>query len=159
MLGNPHVRFDERDVEPGAMVGPLRHRQTKGAETDMPGLPPPRHIPTLPDYSSRSVGASAGLAKLTVPRRHLRDLFDGKRAKLAPGFVAPFAGFDLSNAVTPSNLGFNNLGNPRHSETCLCALVGHKRHSRQQRAVNVLRQRQLNRLPRVALYALKRHRL
>ena len=45
---NPHVRFDERDVEPGAMVGPLRHRQTKGAETDMPGLPPPRHIPTLP---------------------------------------------------------------------------------------------------------------
>src|SRR5258708_18520586 len=48
MLGNPHVRFDERDVEPGAMVGPLRHRQTKGAETDMPGLPPPRHFPTLP---------------------------------------------------------------------------------------------------------------
>jgi hypothetical protein len=35
-------------VETGAMVGPLRHRQTKGAETDMPGLPPPRHIPTLP---------------------------------------------------------------------------------------------------------------
>ena len=30
------------------MVEPLRHRQTKGAETDMPGLPPPRHIPTLP---------------------------------------------------------------------------------------------------------------
>src|SRR5258707_13965173 len=51
MLGNPHVRFDERDVEPGAMVGPLRHRQTKGAETDMPGLPPPRHIPTLPDLA------------------------------------------------------------------------------------------------------------
>src|SRR5258708_40059479 len=49
MLGNPHVRFDERDVEPGAMVGPLRHRQTKGAATDMPGLPPPRHIPTLPN--------------------------------------------------------------------------------------------------------------
>src|SRR5437764_5396210 len=48
MLGNPHVRFDERDVETGAIVGPLRHRQTKGAETDMPGLPPPRHIPTLP---------------------------------------------------------------------------------------------------------------
>src|SRR5262245_39719109 len=30
------------------MVEPLRHRQTKGAETDMPSLPPPRHIPTLP---------------------------------------------------------------------------------------------------------------
>ena len=32
------------------MVEPLRHRQTKGAETDMPGLPPPRHFPTLPVY-------------------------------------------------------------------------------------------------------------
>src|SRR5271169_465584 len=31
------------------MVEPLRHRQTKGAATDMPGLLPPRHIPTLPD--------------------------------------------------------------------------------------------------------------
>src|SRR5229473_4024389 len=31
------------------MVEPLRHRQTKGAATDMPGLPPPRHIPTLPN--------------------------------------------------------------------------------------------------------------
>ena len=30
------------------MAEPLRHRQTKEAETDMPGLPPPRHIPTLP---------------------------------------------------------------------------------------------------------------
>jgi len=48
MLGNPHVRFDERDVENGAMVEPLRHRQTKGAATDMPGLLPPRHFPTLP---------------------------------------------------------------------------------------------------------------
>jgi hypothetical protein len=32
------------------MAEPLRHRQTKEAETDMPGLPPPRHIPTLPGY-------------------------------------------------------------------------------------------------------------
>jgi hypothetical protein len=30
------------------MVEPLRHRQTRGAATDMPGLLPPRHIPTLP---------------------------------------------------------------------------------------------------------------
>jgi len=27
----------------------VRHRQTKGAETDRPILPPPRHIPTLPE--------------------------------------------------------------------------------------------------------------
>src|SRR5215469_13937186 len=30
------------------MVEPLRHRQTKGAETDMFDLPKPRHISTLP---------------------------------------------------------------------------------------------------------------
>ena len=35
------------------MVEPLRHRQTKGAATDMPGLPPPRHFPTLPDTAVR----------------------------------------------------------------------------------------------------------
>src|SRR5712664_383201 len=35
------------------MAEPLRHRQTKGAETDMPSLPPPRHIPTLPDSAIR----------------------------------------------------------------------------------------------------------
>jgi hypothetical protein len=44
------------------MVEPLRHRQTKGAETDMPGLPPPRHFPTLPTWvphpSTRSVKAA-----------------------------------------------------------------------------------------------------
>jgi hypothetical protein len=27
----------------------VRHRQTKEAETDMPSLPPPRHISTLPE--------------------------------------------------------------------------------------------------------------
>jgi len=37
------------------MVEPLRHRQTKGAETDMPGLPPPRHFPTLPFSSGSSL--------------------------------------------------------------------------------------------------------
>jgi hypothetical protein len=31
------------------MVEPLRHRQTKGAETDMFDLQLPRHISTLPD--------------------------------------------------------------------------------------------------------------
>jgi hypothetical protein len=40
------------------MVEPLRHRQTKGAETDMPGLPPPRHFPTLPEVDQR-VGRAA----------------------------------------------------------------------------------------------------
>jgi hypothetical protein len=33
------------------MVEPLRHRQTKGAATDMFDLTPPRHIPTLPSIT------------------------------------------------------------------------------------------------------------
>jgi hypothetical protein len=44
--GELHVRFDERDVETEVTAEPLRHRQTKEAETDMFGLPPPRHIST-----------------------------------------------------------------------------------------------------------------
>ncbi len=47
------------------MVEPLRHRQTKGAETDMPGLPPPRHIPTLP--TSLSVGYRIGQRTFAAP--------------------------------------------------------------------------------------------
>jgi hypothetical protein len=36
------------------MADPLRHRQTKGAATDMVDLTPPRHIPTLPIASVRA---------------------------------------------------------------------------------------------------------
>src|SRR6516164_4046085 len=36
------------------MADPLRHRQTKGAATDMVDLTPPRHIPTLPPQRSAS---------------------------------------------------------------------------------------------------------
>src|ERR1700738_4583738 len=39
--GDLHVRFDERGVETGATGEPVRHRQTKGAATDMFGLKPP----------------------------------------------------------------------------------------------------------------------
>jgi hypothetical protein len=37
------------------MAEPLRHRQTKEAETDMFSLQPPRHIPTLPEPAVRGV--------------------------------------------------------------------------------------------------------
>ena len=45
---NPHVRFDERGVVTERTAEPLRHRQTKGAGTDMLSLTSPRHISTLP---------------------------------------------------------------------------------------------------------------
>jgi hypothetical protein len=37
------------------MVEPLRHRQTKGAATDMFFLTPPRHISTLPIMLKKSL--------------------------------------------------------------------------------------------------------
>ncbi len=48
--GNPHVRFDERDVETELWVG-LRHRPEAKATGNSysPILPPPRHVSTLPD--------------------------------------------------------------------------------------------------------------
>jgi hypothetical protein len=45
------------------MVEPLRHRQTKGAATDMFYLTPPRHISTLP-LKERPVLAQSGLSKI-----------------------------------------------------------------------------------------------
>ena len=44
------------------MVAPLRHRQTKEAETDMFDLQPPRHISTLHERDSLSVRRSGLLA-------------------------------------------------------------------------------------------------
>ena len=44
---------DPVDVENGAMAQPVRHRQTKGAATDMLSLLPPRHISTLPKAVDR----------------------------------------------------------------------------------------------------------
>ena len=51
------------------MVEPLRHRQTKGAETDMPSLPPPRHIPTLPVAVSRGPCRESLLRGMSRHRR------------------------------------------------------------------------------------------
>src|SRR5262245_34435011 len=50
------------------MVGPLRHRQTKEAETDMFNLPPPRHISTLLETCRNSGHASS------AAQRHNRKI-------------------------------------------------------------------------------------
>src|SRR5712671_273621 len=42
------------------MADPLRHRQTKGAATDMVDLTPPRHIPTLPSAVLRKRSVLGG---------------------------------------------------------------------------------------------------
>ena len=56
------------------MVGPLRHRQTKEAETDMFNLPPPRHISTLPTATgSRIVALLDDVAHMSADRDYPRS--------------------------------------------------------------------------------------
>jgi hypothetical protein len=45
------------------MVEPLRHRQTKGAATDMFNLTPPRHISTLREADSRGPKSANAVTK------------------------------------------------------------------------------------------------
>src|SRR6516162_771196 len=65
------------------MAEPLRHRQTKGAETDMPSLPPPRHIPTLPvdaPFQAReNVGIVAARGRMLSSVRPLMRQEDSRR--------------------------------------------------------------------------------
>jgi len=49
--GKPHARFDEGGMVEAAMVRIVRHRLTKGAETDRPNLKP--HKPSL--YSTAAL--------------------------------------------------------------------------------------------------------
>jgi len=90
----------------GATVEPLRHRQTKGAETDMSDLQKPRHISTLPwaalrhIFSARPLSANkrtssqtrqhVGLGPATdipAPKHSPSAIFDYKfgRARLSNG--------------------------------------------------------------------------
>jgi hypothetical protein len=55
------------------MVGPLRHRQTKEAETDMFGLQPPRHIPTPPILAAKVTGRRVPIAVATGADRNVRQ--------------------------------------------------------------------------------------
>ena len=57
------------------MAEPLRHRQTKGAETDMPSLPPPRHIPTLPGEAIR--GSVETIESALDPSERLTSTLSG----------------------------------------------------------------------------------
>jgi hypothetical protein len=65
------------------MVEPLRHRQTKGAATDMPDLLRPRHIPTLPvdaPFQAReSVGVVAARGRMLSSVRPLMRQDDSRR--------------------------------------------------------------------------------
>jgi hypothetical protein len=63
------------------MAEPVRHRQTKGAETDMCDLPPPRHISTLrtrsgPCVDSRTAGLKSQVEQFRHRRHRLRCRYE-----------------------------------------------------------------------------------
>jgi len=67
------------------MVEPLRHRQTKEAETDMFSLQPPRHIPTTKGRRGRQADGTAGLppaSEIAHALRHLRFVPKGDMREL-----------------------------------------------------------------------------
>ncbi|HWL21397.1 MAG TPA: hypothetical protein VNS33_17125 [Bradyrhizobium sp.] len=77
------------------MVEPLRHRQTKGAATDMFDLQPPRHIPTLPKGGILDAGQLLPLAPNQQTISELcRTSFDGEglasRTAAVPQTAADF---------------------------------------------------------------------
>src|ERR1700730_2695531 len=79
------------------MADPLRHRQTKGAATDMVDLTPPRHIPTLP--ISDAVGKSG--EQPTVAGDHIVAAIDQDRDVEAESLEAIGDLPDLLFAVAP----------------------------------------------------------
>jgi hypothetical protein len=60
------------------MVEPLRHRQTKGAETDMLDLTPPRHVSTLPT-------PAVGCAQIALPPDGSCERVKSTVSERAPG--------------------------------------------------------------------------
>ena len=70
------------------MADPLRHRQTKGAATDMVDLTPPRHIPTLLQLGRfRRVLRTAGVAhehQFLLPRLRGRYRFTKPSLMIRP---------------------------------------------------------------------------
>jgi hypothetical protein len=59
-----HVRFDERGVETGTTGDLVRHRQTKGAATDMVDLKPPAsHSDSTMNSHSHGEGWMAEMAR------------------------------------------------------------------------------------------------
>ena len=92
------------------MAEPLRHRQTKGADTDMPSLPPPRHIPTLPRVLIYMWALSVRFYPLVTrfeewKEANLHGVVVVRHGKLA--FEHYFRGYDLKARTGPGIVDFN----------------------------------------------------
>ena len=93
------------------MAEPLRHRQTKEAETDMFSLQPPRHIPTLP----------IATGDILTARRRFRGIADMAGPASLPGPVAigtrePQDGTDQGQESGRARFEDRSLMRPRSPE-------------------------------------------
>ncbi len=83
------------------MADPLRHRQTKGAATDMVDLTPPRHIPTLPHriWTGKYPQIAAAVAALPTRLAYLDGELCGVRADGITSFSMIQLASDAGNAA------------------------------------------------------------
>src|ERR1700719_1202284 len=106
------------------MADPLRHRQTKGAATDMDDLRPPRHIPTLPQAAvpdkktGRRGSASQPIPEDygTIENADPRASFDRARSRLLSRWYRWFESISLQQRVCcePKNTAYARLDCKRH---------------------------------------------
>src|SRR5256885_9670365 len=118
------------------MAEPLRHRQTKGAATDMPGLPPPRHIPTLP-YTCTVVerlerAGAIILGKLSMTEGAFAIHHPGMPTPVNPWHADVWTGASSSGSgvATAASLCFGSLGSDTGGSirfpSAACGVVGVK---------------------------------
>src|SRR6516165_6424980 len=99
------------------MTEPLRHRQTKEAETAMFSLQPPRHIPTLPITSISRFGPSPLLVEPDMAGRTgdlghplLYYLIGGGQQRLRDGEAEGLGGFEIDDQLEPRRLNNRQVG-------------------------------------------------
>src|SRR6266403_2202018 len=86
------------------MVEPLRHRQTKGAATDMFYLTPPRHISTLPNSDLGGRGCEVRFTPMSRHREfdRLGPKFRGTVAQVRAWSPRPLASQQHASALRRS---------------------------------------------------------
>jgi len=101
--GNPHARFDEGEQASPSRVGLVRHRQTKGAETDRPDL--------RTDESCSLLYPFIYLFTQSIPRRSRVTIRIPRLNPMKAGFTAQA---DQTNVVLAGAWLINCIGETAH---------------------------------------------
>src|SRR5271155_639823 len=104
------------------MVEPLRHRRTKGAETDMLGLTLPRATPRLyrEDYGKRPIGDfhpfGYACSALIITRKYIRSIHSSICQHRPPTAIF----FSRSNVSSKGAFHAEFIFEGRHLLVCRC---------------------------------------